>query len=381
MSKYEGMFSKSFFREISEEWLFWKWNQNKTDFMFELRPEIYEKYAYKEEHMYGYDYSWGFLQLLNELIYLWVIKNYERLASFNYDEKEYTNYFKENDIFIGKNFFYSYEEEWWIYSLEYLPEKLSLFKTIIFDWEQNLNIKKQLYKNILFLYNKEQWSWWLDNEKPKVFDCEIIADELNINNTIHHFNNFEIFFIAIWLHPDKKYMAELLNYVLNNIQKSDKYIIENILKKPWESFYIPSKGEDYFWEWYNNEYLREYYEHTQGVLYKKNIEDVLGLDNKEQECKQVIIYDNTKALLTYNWIKYCNFSQAPKQNEFIQKLYENLNKWVTKEQLWWNPRQILKDIRKKLKKQTGWWFTNAEIKKIFWTFDWDNTSYFIMIWW
>jgi hypothetical protein len=108
------------------------------------------------------------------------------------------------------------------------------------------------------------------------------------------------------------------------------------------------------------------------IWYTKDvIEDKSVLNNDK------VVYNN--CILEFVW-KKVNFSQAKKQKDFIEKLYANINNWVSDTELECNWQQILKDIRNKMKKKSGWWFTNLETKKLFQEFEDNKNRYFIMIW-
>jgi hypothetical protein len=77
-----------------------------------------------------------------------------------------------------------------------------------------LNINKQLLKNLLYLSEKEKTDFSLGNVQMKIFDMEIILDELDINDDKYIFNDFEVLLYSICSLSDKLYISRLLTYLL-----------------------------------------------------------------------------------------------------------------------------------------------------------------------
>ena len=233
ISDLKHTFNYSFFQEISDEWLFWEWNDEKTIFYFTLTPELFEKYSNKEKHIYWYDYHPWFIDNINNLIDLWVIESYKKISTIEYNKEEKdgrAEYFYNNWNSISENFFYYYKMEGWMYELHYNLEKLNLFKEIIHDnINIKLNIKKQLFKTILYFIDKRRFDFH-EGGGIDIFDIEIILEELDIKEDIYIFNNITLLLYSICSLQDRLYIARLLNYLVNNFKWSDKETIINSIK-------------------------------------------------------------------------------------------------------------------------------------------------------
>lgn len=375
ISDLKQTFNYSFFQEISDEWLFWVWDKEKTVFYFNLTPELLaHNINFFEDWPWYLEY---YSEKLEKITEIWVVSDYEKLSPIWYKEWELEELLFSNRVY---NFDYLCDSNCWVYHLEYNINKLNLLKEILYNTKKlKLNIKKQLLKTILHLLEKESINWSLD-KWPKVFDLEVILDEIDLGNDLYIFNDIEILIYSLSINEDRLYIARLLNYLVNNLRWTDKETLIHSIWSDWNFYYIDSeKWEDYFWESNRDLWIRETFDWYVGnIWFKTKIKKNITL-NKSLKVK----YDLDKSILEYNW-KKTNFSQWKWQKELIEKLYENLNNWLSEDEIWKKWAQIfqtLKDIKEKMVKQK--WennFSRLETKQLFQTFEDNKKKYFIMIW-
>jgi len=367
---------ESFLNYISEEELFfeewyWKWNKEKDEFTLSLTPDLYQKFSYIEKHIYWFDnYPW-FLRRLSKLETLWVINRYDEIWHIDYSEEEYNILFEKNNIVIWNNFYNLYKDEWWEYIISVKYDKIKLFENILYNKNKiKLNINKQLLKNLLYLSEKEKTDFSLGNVQMKIFDMEIILDELDINDDKYIFNDFEVLLYSICSLSDKLYISRLLTYLLWKINWTDKDTLINTINSNKDIKYLDKNDSDDEAANLSN-------------LYKNHLWDIYYNNLVNQPIKKInsknITYNFKTWILEYSW-KKVSFAQAKWQREIIAKLYENANCWVSEDDVWKKWQQILKDIWIKMKKKTWGWFTSLEIKQLFQTFEDNKKRYFIMIW-
>ncbi|MCP4523675.1 MAG: hypothetical protein GY828_05685 [Candidatus Gracilibacteria bacterium] len=345
-----------------------KYDDKNKVYTFYLSPQIFNQYAEPEEHMYGFDYYDKIIERLNRLESLGVIDKYIFSEFIEYNKEDYSKY--------DPRIFYAYDEVGGEYYIYYDKEKLELFENIVYKTDNlKLNIKKQLFKNILYLLEKEISDWSLD-KGPKIFDMDIILDELNINEDKYVFKDMELLLYSISICNDRIYIARLLNYLVNNLNKKDKDLILNSIKSDLNFYYIDfDNGEDYFGESNRDCWIRNAFDGNVGDIgFVKKIKSVSKLNFSLN-----ISYNIKTSILEYNG-KKVNFSQAKLQKAFVEKLYDNINNWVSADEINGDGQQILKDMfNKKMKLKTGGEFTSLEFKQLFQTFEDNKKRYFIMI--
>lgn len=400
ISDLKQTFNYSFFQEISDEWLFWEWNDEKTVFYFTLTPELFEKYSNKEKHIYWYDYHPWFIDMINHLIDLWVIESYEKISTneYNKEEKEgWAEYFYNNWNSISENFFYFYKMEGWKYELHYNLEKLNLFKEIIHDNKNiKLNIKKQLFKTILYFIDKRRFDF-PEFGAIDIFDIEIILEELDIKDDLYIFNNITLLLYSICNLQDRLHIARLLNYLVNNVKWSDKEIIINSIN--WDVNFKYYSNEEFDesdnakLEFENTHHLdisiKHYNNLHKSIIDYENYNFIWNIWYKidKKDCFEIIKkidsnvkYNLDKALLTYNW-NFISFTKNSDQELLINELYNNLWQWITKSELktkWFT--WTIKDSKANIFKNNFKKLTVLEKKKLINYFENNWEEYIMMVW-
>lgn len=362
-----------------------KYNEKKQVYEFYLSPEIFKSYCTAEEHMYGYDYEDHVLDILRKLKELRIITDFYFNDLVDYEIDNYKDY--------DKRIFNSYQDVGWKYDIFFNREKIKLFEQIVYKTNTlKLNIKKQLLKVILYLIEKEQIDWPL-NVWFKVFDSELLLDEVDIKDDLYVFEDAELLLYSLAINENKEYMAKLLDYLLKMINWSDRDILINAIKS------------DKIFSYYTDEniknsrdaesYIQSNHAHDVSTeTYDKVINDVLigniwYLKKSKIEEKKMIVSNNVEynfdtKILVFNW-KQAVFSGWWVQINFIEILYKNLNQCVPEsefKQVWVDsPMEKLKAIRTKLEIQH--WinkFTGLETRTLISDFKYNWIKYFIMHW-
>ena len=393
--------TKSFLQVISDEWIwFWKWNKNKTIFKFNLDEYLLFNEYIKLNNNSSPHYIEYFTKSLESLEALGVLKSYKNTSEswdIKFDEKE----FIKNTGSKVLNFENIYKKIGGDYLLEYDINKLKLLKEILYNTKKVKYIfSLWLLKAILkVIYNQNELKSDSVGNILKVqnhIDIDVLIDYLNIDNEKNIFYDFKVLIYALSTYK-MEYIAKIISFLLEVLDKENKYILLKSIKLDNNLYYFEEDDiyeikDSYNWmnEWNKSShlsYLKKNKEFDELLILEwKNEWNIYYYEKYLSKNNTSIIlsnssikYDKKASILEFAW-KKVNFSQAKWQRELVERLYDNINNWVSEDVIWKKWQQILKDIRIKMKKKTWGWFTSLEIKQLFQTFEDNKKRYFIMIW-